>query len=35
IHIMIDGRIVKSGGRNLAQKIEEHGYAWLEQSTAV
>ena len=35
IHIMIDGRIVKSGGRNLAQKIEEQGYAWLEQSAAL
>lgn len=35
IHIMIDGRIVKSGSRNLAQKIEEQGYAWLEQSATI
>ena len=35
IHVMIDGKIVKSGGRNLALKLEQQGYGWLDQATAV
>lgn len=27
VHIMVDGRIVKRGGPELAQEIEDHGYA--------
>tara|TARA_Y100001978_G_scaffold18769_1_gene14521 strand:- start:11106 stop:11891 length:786 start_codon:yes stop_codon:yes gene_type:complete len=30
VHIMIDGKIVKSGGPELALKVEENGYDWLE-----
>ncbi|NOZ74014.1 MAG: Fe-S cluster assembly ATPase SufC, partial [FCB group bacterium] len=30
IHVLIDGRIVKSGGKELADTLEEKGYAWLE-----
>lgn len=30
IHVMIDGQIVKSGGQDLALKLEQEGYAWLE-----
>ncbi len=29
IHVMIDGKIVKSGGEDLAQTLEEKGYKWL------
>ena len=29
IHILVDGNIVKSGGRELAGRLEEHGYAWI------
>ncbi len=29
IHVMIDGRIVKTGGFDLAQKLEKEGYDWL------
>jgi len=29
VHIMIDGRIVRSGGRELALEVEEKGYDWL------
>ena len=29
IHILVDGKIVKSGGRELAGRLEEHGYAWI------
>ena len=29
IHVMIDGKIVKSGGKDLAYTLEEKGYEWL------
>jgi len=35
IHVMIDGKIVKSGGRNLALKLEQQGYGWLDEAAAV
>ena len=31
IHVLIDGRIVKSGGPELATELEERGYDWIEQ----
>jgi Fe-S cluster assembly ATP-binding protein len=31
VHVLADGRIVSSGGADLAVKLEEQGYAWLEQ----
>jgi len=31
VHVMIDGRIVKSGGKELALELEEKGYAWVEE----
>ncbi len=31
VHIMIEGRIVKSGGKELALEVEEKGYEWLEK----
>lgn len=33
-HILVDGRIVKSGGADLARKVEEHGYRWLDKAAA-
>ena len=30
IHVLINGKIVKSGGKNLAEKLEAKGYSWLE-----
>jgi len=30
VHVLIDGRIVKSGGKELALKLEDRGYAWVE-----
>ena len=30
VHVMVDGRIVRSGGKELALELEEKGYAWLE-----
>ena len=30
VHVLIDGRIVRSGDKGLAAEIEERGYDWLE-----
>ncbi len=30
VHVMYDGRIVKSGGKELALELEERGYEWLK-----
>ena len=30
VHVLVDGRIVKSGGKGLALELEEKGYAWVE-----
>lgn len=30
VHVLIDGKIVRSGGKELAIKLEEKGYGWLE-----
>lgn len=32
VHVLLDGRLVKSGGPELALELEEKGYAWLEQT---
>ena len=34
VHVLIDGRIVRSGDKNLALELEEKGYAWLEERAA-
>lgn len=31
VHVMVDGRIVESGDKTLALKLEEHGYAWIAE----
>lgn len=35
VHVLSEGRIVKSGGKELALELEEKGYSWLEQGAAV
>lgn len=35
VHIMMDGRIVESGGADLALQLEEHGYDWLKNKADV
>ena len=32
VHIMLDGRIVESGGSDLALRLEERGYDWLRKN---
>jgi Fe-S cluster assembly ATP-binding protein len=29
VHVLADGRIVESGDKSLAHRLEEHGYAWI------
>ncbi|HCA42593.1 MAG TPA: Fe-S cluster assembly ATPase SufC [Bacteroidetes bacterium] len=31
VHVMYDGRIVKSGGKELALHLEENGYDWIKE----
>src|SRR6185503_15509574 len=31
VHVLADGRIVESGDKSLALKLEEHGYAWVNE----
>jgi Fe-S cluster assembly ATP-binding protein len=33
VHVMIDGRIVKSGDKELAVKLDTEGYDWVEEET--
>lgn len=33
VHVLMDGRIIKSGGKKLARKLEEMGYSWLEEDS--
>ncbi len=35
VHVLVDGRIVKSGGKELALELEEKGYAWVDEEAAV
>lgn len=34
VHVLIDGRIVKTGGQELAQKIEDNGFDWIKEELA-
>jgi Fe-S cluster assembly ATP-binding protein len=34
VHVLVDGRIVRSGGKDLALELEAQGYAWLETEPA-
>jgi Fe-S cluster assembly ATP-binding protein len=34
VHVLADGRIVKSGDKSLALELEEKGYGWLEVEVA-
>jgi Fe-S cluster assembly ATP-binding protein len=34
VHVLVDGRIVRSGGKELALELESRGYSWLEAAAA-
>ena len=33
VHVMAKGRVVKSGGKELALELEEKGYGWIGSET--
>ncbi len=33
VHVLIDGRIMRSGGKELALELEEKGYDWMKEET--
>jgi Fe-S cluster assembly ATP-binding protein len=35
VHVFLDGRIVKTGGANLVDVLEEHGYEWIRQEVGL
>jgi Fe-S cluster assembly ATP-binding protein len=34
VHVLSDGRIIKTGDRGLAKELEAHGYDWVRQESA-
>jgi Fe-S cluster assembly ATP-binding protein len=34
VHVLSDGRIIRSGDKSLALELEEKGYAWLQEAAA-
>ena len=34
VHIMLDGRIVREGGSELADELEDKGYEWVREEVA-
>ncbi|MCS7246603.1 MAG: Fe-S cluster assembly ATPase SufC, partial [Thermomicrobium sp.] len=34
VHVMVDGRVVRSGGPELALQLEERGYDWVRGELA-
>src|SRR6184192_39999 len=34
VHVLANGQIVKSGGKELAEELEQKGYEWIEQEVA-
>ncbi|MBI4298198.1 MAG: Fe-S cluster assembly ATPase SufC [Chloroflexi bacterium] len=35
VHVLMEGRIVKTGGRELALELEEKGYDWIREASGV
>ena len=31
VHVLMDGKIVKTGNQELAKKLEKNGYSWIEE----
>ena len=34
VHVLVNGRIVRSGGKELALELEKRGYGWIEEELA-
>jgi Fe-S cluster assembly ATP-binding protein len=35
VHVLMDGRIVRTGGKELALELEERGYDWIREAEQV
>jgi len=35
VHVLVDGKIIKSGDKELAKELEERGYDWLKEEAVV
>src|SRR5699024_624272 len=35
VHVIMQGRIVKSGGPELAQRLEKEGYEWIKEEAGI
>ena len=35
VHVMMQGRVVKSGGAELAHRLEAEGYDWIKQELGI
>ena len=35
VHVLYNGKIIKSGGKELALELEEKGYDWLKKGATV
>ncbi|OGX61575.1 MAG: hypothetical protein A2189_00355 [Paenibacillus sp. RIFOXYA1_FULL_44_5] len=35
VHVMMQGRIVKSGGPELAERLENEGYDWIKEELGI
>ena len=31
VHVILDGKVIKSGDKSLAKRIEDNGYDWLKK----
>ena len=35
VHVLYDGKIIRSGGKELAIELEEKGYDWLKEEVTI
>lgn len=35
VHVMMQGRVVKSGGPELAKRLEAEGYEWIKEELGI
>lgn len=35
VHVMMQGKVVKSGGSELAQRLEAEGYDWIKKELGI
>src|SRR5699024_2557841 len=35
VHVMMQGRVVKSGGPELAERLEKEGYEWIKEELGI